>query len=174
MIIALSAVRMAVKNDVIVGGLGEHVDYDAGRFVTTARRELLQLARENEESALRVHRRRKDIIALTWRADLSSDQLADIHKLKLRRTVHRRLAAALAAVAEDDEQLTAIVREAQTAASDEVRRALRVRLLTLAIDPTDPDYRRLRAERTEMFVHVDLALLKIRADEAAGIGQSDY
>ena len=174
MIIALSAVRMAVKNDVIVGGLGERADYDAGRFMSTARRELLQLARENEESAVRVRRRRNDIIALTWRADLSSDQLADIHKLKLRRKGHRRLAAALAAAAEDDEQLAAIVRQAQTAASDEVRRALCIRLLRQAIDPTDPDYRRLRAERTEMFVHVDLALLKIRADEAAGIGQSDY
>ena len=174
MIIALSAVRMAVKNDVIVAGLGEHANYDAERFVNTARRELLQLARENEESAVRVHRRRKDIIALTWRAELSQDQLADIHRLKLRRRVHRGLAAALAAVTEDEEQLAAIARQAQSAASDEVRRAMHVRLLSLAIDPTDPDYRRLRAERTEMFVHVDLALLRIRADEAAGIGQSDY
>ena len=62
----------------------------------------------------------------------------------------------------------------QESASDEVRRAMRSRLIRLAIDPTDPEYNRRRAERTDMFVNIDLALLKIKADEAAGNGPSDY
>ena len=138
LLIALSAVRMAVKNDVIVAGLAEHADYDIARFADTARRELIHLARENEESAERVRRQRKELTSMTWRLDLSQDELQDISQLRLRRRVHRRLAKALIAVADDDDQVANLVREAQTAASDEVRRAMRMRLITLAIDPTDP------------------------------------
>ena len=174
LLIALSAVRMAVKNDIIISGLGERADYDLARFNDTARRELIRLAHENLESAERVRRQRKDLTSLTWRVDLSQDQLQDISQLKLRRRVHRRLATALIEAADDTDRVADLVRQAQVAASDEVRRAMRSRLIRLAIDPTDPEYNRRRAERTDMFVNVDLALLKIKADEAAGNGPSDY
>jgi len=174
LLIALSAVRMAVKNDIIISGLGERADYDLARFNDTARRELIRLAHENQESAERVRRQRKDLTSLTWRVDLSQDQLQDISQLKLRRRVHRRLATALIEAADDTDRVADLVRQAQVAASDEVRRAMRSRLIRLAIDPTDPEYNRRRAERTDMFVNIDLALLKIKADEAAGNGPSDY
>lgn len=38
---------MAVKNDIIMSGLGEHAGYDLARFSDTARRELIRLAHEN-------------------------------------------------------------------------------------------------------------------------------
>lgn len=174
LLIALSAVRMAVKNDIIMAGLAEHADYDLARFADTSRRELLRLALENQESAQRVRRQRKDLTSMTWRVDLSQDQLQDISQLKLRRRVHRRMATALIEVADDDDRVAEIVRDAQVAASDEVRRAMRSRLIKLAIDPADPEYGRRKAERTDMFVNIDLALLKIKADEAAGNGPSDY
>ena len=173
-LIALSSVRMAVKNDIIVAGLAEHADYDLARFAESAHRELLALARENRESGERVRAQRKELTSSTWRYDLSQYQLMDLRKLKLRRQGHKRLAVALVAVADDEEQVARLVRDAQKAASDELQDAMHTRLMRLSIDPLDPEYQRRRAERTEMFVLVDLALLRLKADEAAGQGLSDY
>ncbi|WEO78830.1 hypothetical protein BJQ94_07305 [Cryobacterium sp. SO2] len=174
LLIALSSVRMAVKNDIIVAGLAEHADYDLARFAETTGRELLALAHENLESAVRVARQRKELTSATWRLDLSQDQLMDIRQLKLRKRVHKRLAVALIAVADDEEHVTRLVRDAQTAASEELQDAMHTRLMRLSLDPLDPEYQRSRAERTEMFVLVDLALLQLKADEAAGNGPSEY
>jgi hypothetical protein len=174
LLIALSSVRMAVKNDIIVAGLAEHADYDTVRFADTARRELHALADENRESAVRVRRQRKKLTSSTRWLNLSEDQLVDIRQFKLRSRVHKRLAVVLVAVAEDEDQVDRIVRDAQKAASAEVQDAMRARLLRLSIDPLDPEYQRDRAERTEMFVLVDLAMLRLKADEAAGNGPSEY
>jgi hypothetical protein len=174
LLIALSSVRMAVKNDIIVSGLAEHADFDTTRFAETARRELLALAEENRESALRVARQRKELGSSTWRLDLSEDQLMDLRKFKLRKRVHRRLAAALSDVAEDEEHVARLVQDSQNAASDEIQDAMHIRLMRLSIDPKDPEYQRHRAERTEMFLAVDLALLKLKADEAAGSTPNEY
>ncbi|POH64304.1 hypothetical protein C3B61_12625 [Cryobacterium zongtaii] len=174
LLIALSSVRMAVKNDIIVAGLAEHADYDLARFADSARREMLALSRENQESGERVRAQRKELTSSTWRYDLTQDQLMDLHKLKLRRKVHKLLALALVAVADDEDQVARLVRDAQHAASDELQDAMHTRLMRLSIDALDPEYQLRRAERTEMFVLVDLALLKLKADEAAGQGLSDY
>lgn len=174
LLIALSSVRMAVKNDIIVAGLAEHADFDLVRFAETTRRELLALAHENRESAVRVAEQRKELTSSTWRLDLSQDQLMDIRQLKLRKRVHKRLAAALVAVAEDEDHVGRLVRDSQNAASDEIQDAMHARLMRLSIDPLDPEYQRHRAERTEMFLLVDLALLKLKADEAAGDGPAEY
>jgi hypothetical protein len=174
LLIALSSVRMAVKNDIIVAGLGEHADFDTARFAETTRRELLALAEENRESAVRVGEQRKELTSSTWRLDLSQDQLMDIRQFKLRKRVHKRLAAALIAVAEDEDHVGRLVRDSQNAASEEIQDAMRARLMRLSIDPLDPEYQRHRAERTEMFLLVDLALLKLKADEAAGDGPAEY
>jgi len=174
LLIALSSVRMAVKNDIIVAGLGEHADYDTARFADSTRRELLALAGENLESALRVARQRKELTSSSWRYDLSQDQLMDIRQLKLRKRVHKRLAAALLAVADDAEHVDRLVRDAQHAASDELQDAMHSRLMRLSIDPADPEYLRSRAERTEMFLLVDLALLQLKADAAAADAAGEY
>lgn len=174
LLIALSSVRMAVKNDIIVAGLAEHADYDLARFAESTRRELLALAQENQESGERVRVQRKELTSSTWRYDLSQDQLMDLRKLKLRRKVHKLLAVALAEVAHDEEQVARLVEDAQHAASDELQDAMHTRLMRLSIDALDTEYQLRRAERTEMFVLVDLALLQLKADEAAGQGLSDY
>ncbi|MBX0301502.1 hypothetical protein K2F54_16125 [Cryobacterium sp. 1639] len=174
LLIALSSVRMAVKNDIIVSGLAEHADFDPARFAATTRRELLALAEENRESAIRVARQRKDLKASTWRLDLSDDQQMDIRQFKKRTRVHKKLAGALTGVADDDDQIVRLVQEAKNAASAEVQDAMRTRLLRLSIDPSEPDYQLHRAERTEMFLLVDLALLRLKADAAAGDGDDGY
>jgi hypothetical protein len=174
LLIALSSVRMAVKNDIIVAGLAEHADYDTERFQATTSRELRALAEENRASAARVRRQRKKLTSSTRWLNLSEDQLVDIRQFKLRSRVHKRLATALIAAADDDDQVARIVREAQRAASAEVQDAMRARLLRMSIDPHDPEYQAHRAERTEMFLLVDLALLKLKAEEAAGNTPAEY
>ena len=174
LLIALSSVRMAVKNDIIVAGLAEHADYDRARFAEATRRELQSLAEENRDSGERVRAQRKELTSMTWRYDLSQDQLMDLRQLKLRRRVHKRLALALRNLADDEEQVARLVADAQHAASEEVQDAMHTRLMRLSIDPLDPDYQLHRAERTEMFLLVDLALLQLKADEAAGQSQGDY
>ena len=174
LLIALSSVRMAIKNDIIVAGLAEHADYDRARFAEATRRELQSLAEENRDSGERVRAQRKELTSMTWRYDLSQDQLMDLRQLKLRRRVHKRLALALRNLADDEEQVARLVAEAQHAASEEVQDAMHTRLMRLSIDPLDPDYQLHRAERTEMFLLVDLALLQLKADEAAGQSQGDY
>ena len=174
LLIALSSVRMAVKNDIIVAGLAEHADYDRARFAEATRRELQSLAEENRDSGERVRAQRKELTSMTWRYDLSQDQLMDLRQLKLRRRVHKRLALALRNLADDEEQVARLVADAQHAASEEVQDAMHTRLMRLSIDPQDPEYQLHRAERTEMFLLVDLALLQLKADEAAGQSQGDY
>lgn len=172
--IALSAVRMAVKNDIIVGALGDHTDYDPERYAVAARHELHLLTRQNEQYARRVRGLRKELIRSRWTSDLTEDQHHDIIQLKLRRRVHERLAEALEAVAADDDKVARLVRRAQRAASDEVSDAVSSRLIRLNIDGHDPDYEARRAARTEVFLHIDLALLKLKHDAATDRSASDY
>ncbi|TFC91162.1 MULTISPECIES: hypothetical protein [Cryobacterium] len=172
--IALSAVRMAVKNDIIVGALGEHSDYDPEHYAAMARHELHLLTRQNEEYALRVKRMRKELVKSRWTSDLTDDQQHDIIQLRLRRRVHEKLADALKVVAADDDKVARLVQRAQRAASDEVSDAVSSRLITLNIDRRDPDYEELRAARTEVFLHIDFALLKLKHDAESDVSASDY
>ena len=174
LLIALSAVRMAVKNDIIVGALGEHTDYDTSRYTDTARGELMRLATENQESAERVRHLRKVLRRSNRLMYLSDDQIEDLKQFRRRRRVHARLAVALLAVADDEERVALIVTDARKAASEEIGDAVRTRLITLSIDPNDPDYEEHRAERTEMFLLVDLALLKLKHAESTGSGPAEY
>ncbi len=172
--IALSAVRMAVKNEIIIGVLREHVDYDPDAYANAARSELDVLIRQNDSYARRVRRLRKALTRSRWTTDLTQDEHADISQLRLRRKVHEKLSIALRAVAEDDRHVARLVERAQRAASDEIRQAVAAKLVRLAIDDRDPEYEERRAARTEVFVSIDLAVLRLRHEEKTGSADSDY
>jgi hypothetical protein len=174
LLIALSAVRMAVKNGIIVGALGDHFDYDPARYAVLARDELDRLIRQNDEDARRVGRLRRALTTARWSSSLTEDQRGDVSQLALRRRVHKKLAAALGAVAGDGEHVARLVEGARRAASDEINDAVTARLIRLSIDARDPDYEQRRAARTEMLVHLDLALLKLTHAAGAGPAGSDY
>ncbi|MBC7442798.1 MAG: hypothetical protein H7311_09805 [Ramlibacter sp.] len=174
LLIALSAVGMAVKNDIIVGALRDNLDYDPAVYALAARNELTLVAHQNEEYGLRVSHLRKTLTQARWSTDITDDQRHDISQLALRRRVHKKLAVALMHVAEDAEQVARIVERAQRVASDEISAALSARLIRLAIDWRDPCYERERAERTEMLVQIDLAVLALNHDAATGAAESDY
>jgi len=172
-LIALSAVRMAVKNDIIIGALREHVDYDPARYAATAREELSLLARQNEEYAERVGRLRKDVGKHRWGLDLTEDQRGDLTQFALRLQVHKRLTLALDTEAAAEDHVAVLVERAQREASEEIRDAVSTRLISLAIDPTEAEYAERRADRLDMFVLVNLALLKASHAESHP-GDGDY
>ena len=174
LLIALSAVRMAVKNDIIIGALRDHVDYDPARYARTARHELGVLARQNDEYGRRVGRLRKELTRSGRVHLLTEDERGDISQYALRGRVHKKLADALNAVAGDETQVALIVEGAQQAASDEIRDAVSSRLIRLAIDARDPEYEERRAERLEMLRLVNLAMLESERAAASGAARNEY
>jgi len=174
LLIALSAVRMAVKNDIIIGALREHVDFDPARYAERARIELHLLARQNEEYSRRVTRMKKELGKGRWGFDLTDDERGDISQFTLRNRVHKRLTLALDAEATDEERVAHLVERAQRSASEEIRDAVSARLISLAIDPSEPEYARKRADRLDMFLLVDFALLTSTHAAESAPDTADY
>jgi hypothetical protein len=160
LLIALSAVRMAVKNRIIIGALREHRDYDQAEYAAIAQHELHLLALQNTDTARRVGRLRRALANVRWTESLSEDQRLDLRQLTRRRRVHRRLAVALHEVAADDAQVARLVEQAQADASQEIGRALSARLIAQDVDRREPDYEKRRADRARDLVSIDLAALR--------------
>lgn len=167
LLIALSAVRMAVKNRIIIGALRDHRDFDDADYPDRARLELERIARQNEADSRRVKRARKKLLKLRWSETLDNDRRGDITQLVLRRKVYEALALALRAVAADEAKVAELVESARTDASHEIGNALTVRLIEQAFDRAEPDYIILRGERMETLAG-DLAALV-----AAPVAQED-
>ncbi|TFD55160.1 hypothetical protein E3T55_01690 [Cryobacterium frigoriphilum] len=159
LLISLSAVRMAVKNHILVGALREHLDFEGADYSATARHELDVLARQNEEYGVRVTEMRDELVKARWKLELTRDQRADVKQFALRRRVHDRLTAELDAVSQDDAQVSTIVEKAREDASHEFAQALAAKLIRQNVDGTEPDYERKLAERRSAFVRIDLAKL---------------
>ncbi len=174
MLIAISAVRMAVKNDIIVGALREHFDYDPDRYAESARAELRRLARQNEDYARRVSRMSRELAGMKRRLSLTDDQRHDLKQFALRLRVHERLTLALDAAAEDTDQVDRIVASAQRSASEEVSSAVSSKLIELAVDQREPDYAHNRRERMEAFVLINLAVLKAKHEAKTGPEVNEY
>lgn len=158
-LIALSAVRMVVKNRIIVGALREHSDYRVPDHVAIARRELERLARQSEADARRVTRAKKALRKQRIKDPSNENVRGDIKQLKLRRRVYEAMAKALRAVAGDDARITDLVETARTDASDEIRNALTTKLITLATMDEEPDYLIDRYDRLGAFLSIDFARL---------------
>ena len=160
LLIALSAVRMAVKNHIIVGALREHRDFADADYAAAVRTELNRLVRQNEEDAERTGRLRKILARQRSAFEVTDDRRLDVRQLGLRRRVHLKLAAALRTVADDDAQVAALLDRARQDASEEIRSALAARLADQVIDRRDADYVQRRAERIRALVGTDLAALR--------------
>jgi hypothetical protein len=159
LLIALSAVRMAVKNHIIVGALREHRDFVEADYTAAVRTELKRLVQQNEEDANRVGRQGKALARTRSAFEITDDDRLDVRKLALRRRVHLKVAGALRAVNDDHEQLAELLKRAQTDASEEIGAALADRLVTQIVDRRELDYAQRRAERMRTLVTTDLAAL---------------
>lgn len=159
LLIALSAVRMAVKNRIIVGALRDHRNFDRLEYAEIATRELRVLARQNEEYGKRVSKIRSELAKPRLFIELSEDERTDLHQLALRRRVHEGLTIALKAVAADSVQVASLVESAQQDAGAEITGAVAARLVAQVVDRREPNYELQRADRTRTLVDLDLAAL---------------
>lgn len=150
LILTLSAVRLALKNRIIVGALRDLENFDVETLSAFARDELVRLADESDDTASRLDRQPDE--------EPDSDKPARLlaHEDRARRPqVQRALAVALREAAVDETVLTTLVSDAQDNASEEVRRALSSRLVTQRFD-LDPDYELERDTRIRALVAIDI------------------
>jgi hypothetical protein len=148
-LIAASAVRMAVKNRLIVLALRDKTDWDPGALAEMARIEFVTLASHNDDSAKRV-----------WRDGNWDDEPDDGIEHMRRRDIFRGLANALRTAAEDRDALDEIVDRARDDALSEVSTVVSARLVEeIPSAQLDPDYEADRANRLKALIDEDLATL---------------
>lgn len=164
MLIALSAVRMALKNRIIVAALRDHNDYDAALYATLARQELHEVARQNDEDSTRVERLGSYLSRTTGsgKGRELENKRRDVVRLGRRRTLHDHVAERLREIADDDTRVAGIVEKARADALQEINDALSDRLLAQKVDPRQPGYEAARAERMRAVGKIDLAALAKR------------
>jgi len=158
LLMSLFAVRMAVKNRIIVGALREHSDFSTEDYASAAREELCRVARQNEADARRVIRARKKLLNLRWTESLGDFRRGDVRQLALRRRVYEALARALRSVSVDEARLAELVESARVDAGDEIAQALTARLLAMDFEH-EPDYLINRFERLNELETIDIPAL---------------
>ncbi len=139
MIIAESAVRMTVRNALIVAALRDGDDYDAERLAAITRQRLLELAAEEDEASVRARDR--------------SDGRVDERGVRLV-ALHDGVARVLRERAADQAFVEAVVDRARGEALEDVAASA----IAPRIEP-DPDYALRRASRMDALVAFDLAEL---------------
>lgn len=157
-LIALSSVRMAAKNTLIVNALRDDQPYDVEKLTQSAREHVLTLAAENDQTASRLERARG------FRKPDPDDDEAH----RRRPQVHRMLAEALRSRADDADEMDAIIERARIDAWEDIGREVRNHIGPPGFIPDKADvYDRMRESRMKRLVDIDLATLarEHRADE---------
>lgn len=159
--IAAAAVRLTVKNRILVDALAEGADFDEDRFIPVARSAMLAMAVEAQAEADRVeHERRRARRRISPSGGTHDYRYRDVDNLALRRRHAQRVADGLRRRAGDEKALRQIVEASRQAAWAEVSRAID---MTLRMESAPPDlggdYAASRADRIHQFVTIDLANL---------------
>ena len=156
-LIAKSAVRMAVKNRMIVAALRDGLSYDHAQFVAFAVERFSEFAAHEETSAERVRQRRNEQ-ALSLRATSPSDLPQESAR---REEIHTGLGSALRELADDLQALDAILSDARDDALGEIT----VHAVTASLDggevTVDEDYDQGKAERVAALLFIDLSELAV-------------
>lgn len=161
-LIAASAVRMAVKNRQIVRALRDRADYSEKVAVSAAREVFRALAREKRDDVDRLD----DIIERSrdrpGRALHQTDyRKADAELLERREQVSDILADRLDELSEDDAYLLEVVNAARSAAWDEIGASIEAKLARRPeLEAHTREYRDQRARRIGELIKVDLPLLE--------------
>jgi len=159
-LIALTAIRMTVKNRIIVGALRDDKPYLPAVYIETARDELAELAHQNDDLAARLKRR---ALARAERGDPDAPESAESQRSELLRHVYTKLAEALRAVGDNSTRLAEIVESARQDAWSEIRQAWHLKLAEQTPIDVGPDYERHREGRLLELVYIDLAELRHEA-----------
>lgn len=171
LLVADVAVRMTVKNAIIMNALQKHVDYDGEQIVEMVREALQDLARERERDAKHISRMR-DEIRDTGRSSWSESDYGndDNRTLRHRQEVYERVAQELHAQAADEAGLQATAERARAMAWDEIGDSLKERATHPYYSGGDSEeYQDARESRIQQLIEKDLtALMQEHAAPAAG------
>jgi hypothetical protein len=149
-LIASAAVRLAVKNLMIVKSIRDSVDYDMVRYVSAVREEVLNLAHEKDADADRIAKTRQTAGQRSGRPEHHSDyRSVDTETLVRREDVSRQLAARLRELSEDEEWVVDHVARARASALDEIASSLASTLLGTSIADDDA-YQEARPARLRL------------------------
>lgn len=171
LLVADVAVRMSVKNTIIMNALKRKVDYDEQEIVDMVRDSITELALERERDARHIEQMRKEI-RKTGRSSWSDSEYGDgdNRTLRHRQEVYEGVAVELRARATDPEYLKITTARAREAAWHEIGDSLKER----ATHPyysggASEEYQAARDERIELLISRDLTEL-IRQQGAGSDG----
>jgi len=122
--LAVAAVRIAVKNLLIVRALRDHADYEQEWWLRATAHEFEVIAREKDLDAARVDEDRALAKGRKGKARHPADfRTRDVPKLKKRARILRTIAERLRELATDRDALAALIEEARQGALDEIASA---------------------------------------------------
>lgn len=161
LLVADVAVRMTVKNAIIMNALKKHVDYDAAQIVDMVREATVDLAVERERDAQHIARMRgeiRDTGRSSWsESDYGND---DNRTLRHRQEVYEKVAEELRARAADEAYLDSAAERARSMAWDEIGTSLADRAQHPYYSGGDNDeYRDERDQRIQQLIEKDLTAL---------------
>jgi hypothetical protein len=161
LLVADVAVRMTVKNAIIMNALKRHVDYDEQQIIDMVREAVLEVAEERERDAAHIGRVRTEIRdhgRSSWSEAEYGD--SDSRTLKHRELVYGGVAEQLRQRADDAEHLRITAERAREAAWAEIGDSLKAR----ASEPYyggggTEEYARAREARIQQLIEKDLTEL---------------
>lgn len=161
LLVADVAVRMTVKNEIIMNALKRHADYDEAQIREMVRQATADLAKERERDALHIARMRNEIRD-TGRSSWSESDYGndDNRTLRHRQEVYERVAEELESRASDDAYLSETAERARAMAWHEIGDSLKER----ATHPyysggASEEYREAREGRIQQLIEKDLTAL---------------
>ncbi|MBK0418943.1 asparagine synthase [Leucobacter sp. CSA1] len=161
LLVADVAVRMSVKNAIIMNALKRHVDYDEQRVTEMVQEATVDLAEERERDARHIQRMRNEI-SNTGRSSWSESDYGndDSRTLRHRQEVYENIAVQLRERAADEAYLKTTVERAREAAWAEIGDSLAER----ATHPyysggASEEYREAREGRIQQLIEKDLTEL---------------
>ena len=173
LLVADVAVRMNVKNEIILNALGKKADYDEQQIIEMVREAATELADERESDAQHISRVRDEIRRSgysSWsEADYGSDDNAT---LRHRQDVYEQVAAQLREQSQDEEYLRGAAERAREAAWHEIGDSLKEK----ASHPyyaggSSAEYQRERDSRIELLIQRDLT--ELIQQQASGKSKSE-
>lgn len=161
LLVAASAVRMAVRNRIIVRALRDGLPYDEAEVRSIVRAVLDGIAVEKEQDALRLE---QAVAEAAERPGVSRHQNdyreGDVDLLRRRAEVSRHLATRLREVSDNDASVDELAEAARQGAWEEIAASLESRLDARPEALADTEkYQRDRAIRMRQVATVDLAEL---------------
>lgn len=168
LMVADVAVRMNVKNAIILNALGRKADYDEQQIKKMVQDAALELAVERERDARHISRMRGEIRKNGYSSWSENDYGSDDNAtLRHRQEVYEQVAAQLRERAEDESYLAESAERARSAAWNEIGDSLKEK----ASHPyyaggSSDEYKREREARIELLIQRDLTNLMM--EHAAG------